>query len=114
MGWVLAPGLVAGFGSVDDLLGNTSTPSRFGSSPGSLPDGCPAGVDVPVSGSTVGNIEPYGLAGLRFLPSHFESLGDFGAATIGLAGIEIAKAAIKAMICLRIICSSICSATDRT
>lgn len=106
--------LVAGFVGADDLFGNTSTPSRFGFSPGSLPDGCPAGVDVPVSGSTVGNIEPYGLAGLRFLPSHFESLGDFGAATIGLAGIEIAKAAIRAIISLRMFCSSICSATDGT
>ena len=46
------------FGNADDLLGNTSTPSRLGSSPSSSLDGCPAGVDVPVSGSTVGNIEP--------------------------------------------------------
>lgn len=40
------------------------------------------------------------------MPLHFDSFGDFGAASIGLEGIQIAKAAIKAINVLRIILSS--------
>jgi hypothetical protein len=89
----LALGL-AGVGGAGAVSEKTSTPL--------LPDAWAAGVDVPACGSTVGRIEPRGLAGRRCLPSHLASFGDLEAAASAFTGTINAAATNMLVTRLRI------------